>query len=281
MWVRGLKAFGEECNIIEFGVGQMSRFIDELKGVSQVGLKPMGFRAAPAVPLKPRMLLVATVAQVDIGHLADFVAGADAGLLPIAKLSSGAKTLKQMCQAVSDIPWGGWLKEIGRGGIGQMVEAGCDFVVFPAANTSLVILQDEKLGKILEVEPGLDPGLLKAIDDLPIDAVLIAAEEEKEHFLTWHHLMLFRRCADLLTKPLLASVPPDVAASELQALWEAGVGGVVVTAGVGQPEGRLAELRQMLDKLSLPPSGKRRKVEPLLPYIGGETGIVSEEEEEE
>ena len=258
----------------------MSKFIDKLKRVSQAGLQPMGFRAAPLVPPKPRMLLVATLAQVDIDRLTDYVAGADAGLLSIAKLSSGAKTLRRICKALPDIPWGGWLKEIGREGIGQIVAAGGDFVVFPAANTLLAILQDEKLGKVLEVEPGLDPGLLKAIDDLPVDAVLIAAEEERDYFLTWHHLMLFRRYADLLTKPLLVSVPPDVTASELGALWEVGVGGVVVTTGV-EPAGRVAELCQMLDKLTLPPSGKRRKVEPLLPYIGGETGITAEEEEEE
>jgi hypothetical protein len=259
----------------------MSKFIDTLKRVSQVGLQPMGFRAAQGVSQKPRMLLVATLAQVDIGRLADWVAGADAGLLPIAKLSSGAKTLQQMCQAMPDIPWGGWLGDIGREGIGEVVEAGGDFVVFPAANTSLAILQDEKLGKVLEVEPELDPGLLKAIDDLPVDAVLIGGEQEKDYFLTWHHLMLFRRCAGLLSKPLLVSAPSDVAANELQALWEAGVNGVVVTAGVGRPEGRLAELHQMIDKLTLPSPGKRQKVEPLLPRIGGEPGIVSEEEEEE
>ncbi len=258
----------------------MSKFIDKLKRVSQAGLQPMGFRAAPSVPQKPRMLLVATLAQVDIDRLADFVAGADAGLLSIAKLGSGAKTLRQICQAVPDIPWGGWLKEIGREGIGQMVAAGGDFVVFPAASTSLAILQEEKLGKVLEVEPGLDPGLLKAIDDLPVDAVLIAPEGEKDYFLTWRHLMLFRRCADLLTKPLLVSVPPEVAASELQALWEVGVGGVVVTAGV-EPAGRVAELRQMMDKLTLPSPRKRRKIEPLLPHISEEKEAVSEEEEEE
>jgi len=257
----------------------MSKFIDKLSLVSQSGLKPMGFRAA-GVPPKPRMLLVASLAQVDADRLADGVAGADAGLLQIPKSSSGVKTLKQICQAMPDIPWGGWLKEVGRGGVGQMVEAGCDFVVFPAVNTSLAILQDEKLGKILEVEASLNEGLLKAVDDLPIDAVLVAGEQEKEHFLTWHHLMLFRRCAGLLTKPLLVSVPSDMAVSELQALWEAGVGGVVVEAGVEQPVGRLAELRQMIDKLTFPSPSKRRKAEPLLPYIGGETEIVSEEEEE-
>lgn len=259
----------------------MSKLIDELSQVSQVGLQPMGFRAAQAVPHKPKMLLIASLAQVDVDRLADCVAGADAGLLQIPKSSSGVKALQEICQAMSDIPWGGWLRDIGREkGIRQMVKAGCDFVVFPAAKTSLAILQDDELGKILEVEPLLNEGLLKAVDDLPIDAVLIASEQRKDYFLTWHHLMLFRRCAELLTKPMLVSIPPDVAANELQALWEAGVGGVVVEAGIEQPLGKTAELRQMIDKLTLPSPGKWGKAEPLLPYIRGETGMVSDEEEE-
>jgi hypothetical protein len=251
----------------------MSKFIDKLERVSAGG-QPMGFRAGVAAAPKPRMLLVAVVAQVDIERLAAFIAGADAGLLSMAKLSSGAKSLKQISQAVSDIPWGGWLKEVGKEGIGKLAEAGADFVVFPAGNS---LFEDKKLGKILEVEPSLEPGLLKTIDDLPVDAVLIASEEDK-NFLTWQHLMLFQRCADLLAKPLLVSVPPEVSAGELGALWEAGVRGVVVKA---EAEGKIGEIRRMLDKLPLPSPGKRKKDEPLLPRIGGEAGIVSEEEEEE
>ncbi|MDH5695022.1 MAG: hypothetical protein OEZ00_00190 [Dehalococcoidia bacterium] len=258
----------------------MSKLIDELSQLSQVGLQPMGFRAAQAVPQKPRILLIASLPQADVDRLADYVAGADAGLLQIPELSSGIKTIQHVCQAMSDIPWGGWLGDVGNEGIEQMVEAGCDFVVFPAANTSLAILQNDEVGKILEVEASLSEGLLKAVDDLPVDAVLIAGEQGKDYFLTWHHLMLFRRSADLLTKPLLVSVPSDVAAHELQALWEAGVSGVVVEAGVRQPTGRLQELRQIIDKLAFPLPRKQRKVEPLLPPIGEETETVSEEEED-
>ena len=235
----------------------------------------MGFRAT-VVP-KPRLLLVASLAQADVEPLADYVTGADAGLLAIAKPSSGAKSLKKACQAVAGIPWGGWLRDVGKEEIGKLVEAGGDFVVFPAA-AAASLFEEGKLGKILEIEPSLDEGLLRAADDLPIDAVLIAGEEKKS--LTWHHLMLFRRCANLLAKPLLVSVPPDVAAKELQAIWGAGVKGVVVQVGVDQPKGSLAELRQLIDKLPLPSPLKRRKDEPLLPRMGGETGTVSEEEEE-
>jgi len=240
----------------------------------------MGFRATQTASQKLKMLLVVSLAQTDVNGLADYVAGADAGLLHISKLSSGAKTLQKISQAVSDIPWGGWLRDIDQKGIKQMVKAGCDFVVFPAANTPLALLQDNEVGKILELGTSISEGLLRAVNELPVDAVLIAGEQE-EHFLTWHHLMLFQRFADLLTKPLLVSIPSKVTTNELQALWEAGVDGVVVEVGVGQPADRLKELRQTIDKLASPAQRKRKKVEALLPRISQEPSIVTTEEEEE
>jgi len=195
-------------------------------------------------------------------------------------LSSGAKTLREMSQAVPDIPWGGWLRNIDRGGIKQMAKAGCDFVVFPAANTPLALLQNDEMGKILEVESSLSEGLLRAVNELPIDAVLIAGEQEGEYFLTWHHLMLFQRFADLLTKPLLVSILPSVTANELQVLWEVGVDGVVIEVGAGQPADKLKELRQLIDRLAFPSQRKRGRAEALLPHIDREVSKVTEEEEE-
>jgi hypothetical protein len=246
----------------------MSRFIDKLKQPSTGG-QSMGFRAAVAKASGPKLLLVAAVAQGDGTGLA----GADAGLLAMAKPSSGAKTLRQLSQAVPGIPWGGWLKEAGREGIELVAAAGGDFIVFPAGS-SLALFGEEKAGKILEVEPSLELGLLKAVDDLPVDAVLINAEDEP--LLTWRHLMLVQRCANLLSKPLLVLVPPEVTAAELGALWEAGVRGVVVRVGVAS---RIAEIRQVLDNLPMPSAGKRNKAEPLLPHMGSGMGTVTEEEE--
>ncbi len=225
------------------------------------------------------MLVIASLAQSIVDHLADYVAGADAGLLPIPKLSSGTKNFQEISQAVSGIPWGGWLRDSGQGGIKQIEKIGCDFVVFSAANTSLAMVQGGEVGKILQVEASLSEGLLRVIDELPVDAVLISGEETGDYFLTWHHLMLFHRFADLLAKPLLVSVPSTVTANELQALWQAGVDGVIVEIGAGQPAQRLRKLRQAIDKLTFPPQRKRGKAEALLPYISRETGVAAEEEE--
>jgi hypothetical protein len=250
----------------------MSKFVDKLKQVSAGG-PPMGFRVAAAETSKPRMLLVAAVDPDDAEKMAGLVAGADAGLLLVPKPAAGAKALEQLSQAVPDIPWGGWLKEVGKEGIGKVP---ADFIVFPADKAALAVPGDDKAGKVLEVEPWLEPGLLKAIDSLPVDAVFIAVEDSP--FLTWHHLMLFQRCVNILNKPLLVLVPSKVTATELGALWEAGVRGVVVKAA---EEGLVAGIRRMLDKLPVPSAGKRSKVEPLLPHLGSGMGAVDEEEEED
>ncbi len=258
----------------------MSKLIDKLNQVSQAMPQPIGFRGTQPTLPKPKVLLIATLAQANADGLADYVAGADAGLLHISNLNSGAKALQKMCQVVSGIPWGGWLKDSSTREIKQMVKAGCDFIVFPAANTSLAILQDD-VGRILQVDPSLSEGLLIAINELPVNAVLIASEQKNGYYLTWHHLMLFQRFANLLTKPLLVSIPPNVTSDELKALWEAGVDGVVVEVEVGQPAGRLRELRQTIDKLTFPSPRKRGKAEALLPRIAGETDLLTDEEDEE
>jgi len=92
----------------------MSRFIDKLNQVSRVVPQSLGFKRAQPVSEKPKILLIASLTEASVGGLADYVAGANAGLLRIPKLSSGAKTLKEMSQAVLDIPWGGWLRNICR-----------------------------------------------------------------------------------------------------------------------------------------------------------------------
>ena len=252
----------------------MSKFIDKLAQISQGGPQPMGFGAGQSASPQPKMLLVASLAEVDPGKSADYVAGADAALLPLSLSPSGAERLKKASQASADIPWGGWLRGVGAKEVKQTKKIDCDFVVFPAADTVLAIAGNSEVGRILEVEASLGEDLLHTIDDLPVDAVLIAGEEKEDYSLTWQHLMLFRRFADAVTKPLLVSVPSVVTADELQTLYEAGVSGVLVKVGVGGLKG----LREVVDKLVFPSQGKRRKGRALLPHASAEMDEDFEEE---
>lgn len=257
----------------------MSRFIEKLKQVSQGTVQSIGFKTTQSTS-KPRLLLIAHLPQADIDNLADYATGADAWLLPIVKLPSEAKRLKEITQVAPGNLWGGWLKDSGQSGIKRIVQAGCDFVVFPA-DTSLKVLEDEEAGKVLAVEASLDEGLLRSVDELSIDAVLIISQEKREYFLTWRHLMLFKRFASLVAQPLLVPVPAAVSAKDLQTVWEAGVVGVVVEVTDKQPLNRLKELRRLIDGLTPPSSRKRGEMQAVVPGVTAEAGPASFEEDEE
>lgn len=258
----------------------MSKLIDKLKLTSQAVPQSIGFRLTPsAPPAKPTMLLIASLNQADISGLADYVSGADAGLWHILP-DADIKPFHKAPQGVPDLPWGWWSAGWSEEEIAQVLQAGDDFMVFPATTTSLAILQNNEMGKILQVEASLNEGLLRTIDALPVDAVLVGGEPGENHFLTWHRLMFFQRAANLVSKPLLVTTPLNLAANELQALWEAGVAGVIVEVDTEEPAGRLNELRQTINQIAFP-SRQRGKIEPLLPLLGRDTGVISEEDEEE
>lgn len=259
----------------------MSKFIDKLNRLSRAEPQPIGFRIKQAVSSKPKIQIVASLAQENAEKLIDHVVGADAGLLHISGPASVAGILQSLSQAVSDIPWGGRLEDGNQGELEQILKADYDFVVFPAASTPLALFQNEQVGRILEVDASINEVLLRVANELPIDAVLVSSEQKENNTLTWQHLMLFQRFASLLTKPLLVLVPLELTAVEFQALWEAGVDGVVIEVKIGQPQDKLKELRQVIDKMVFLLPRKSEKMEPLLPRTSQESGIITTEEEEE
>ncbi len=256
----------------------MSRFIDKLKQTSRAMPQPMGFRVVSPASPKPRMQIVASMVEADIDHLADYVAGTDAGLLQLTKSSRGVKALAKVAQALSGIPWG-VIGNDGGGGLAPAVKAGGDFIVFSESAVFLPIANIDKAGKILEVVTSLNDSMLRAIAELPVDAVLIGSE--KRESLTWHHLMLFQRFANILSKPVLARVPSNLSGNEIESLWAVGVDAVVIEVGAEQPVARLSELRQVIDGLTLPLRHRRGKEAAILPRAGAAMETVTDEEEEE
>ncbi|MFC2065539.1 hypothetical protein ACFLUO_00705 [Chloroflexota bacterium] len=259
----------------------MSRLIDKLNLVSKVVPEPMGFRTIHPVAPRPQMLLIASLMQTkNLDNLTDYAAVADAVLLPVAKTGSGTKALQKIARSLPDIPWGVWLQDISEKEWKTLAKAGCDFVVFPIDSSALVNDPDDEMGKILQVESSLSDGLLKAVNGLPVDAVLTTNGLERNS-LTWHRLMLFQHFANLLTKHLLVFAPPDMTANELKSLWEIGVDCVVVETAIEQPLKRLEELHQAIGDLTSLPPRKRKKTEALLPHIGVETDMATDIDTEE
>lgn len=250
----------------------MSKIVDKLQSLSKSLASPIGFH--PSVESKSSaMLLIAGLSGAE-GKEAKIVAdvNADAGLVLAQGFST--KTVKQMVEAVGDIPLGVFVKEISGEKLNELLVLGCDFVVFDIKVPAMV-LHEEKIGKFLVIEPSLDWGFVRAINSLDVDGVLIGNGGENS-FLAVEHLLIYRRFVELLEKPVMIILSSLVSGSELGSLWQAGVDGIVVPPG--QPTKVLAELRKMINDLPRGARGRRGKVAVMLPGPGG---VVATEESEE
>ena len=131
------------------------------------------------------------------------------------------------------------------------------------------------------MDTSIAEGPLRTLNELPLDAVLVTFQFEKDDKLTWHQLMLIQRFGDIVTSPLLVSIPSGTGADELQLLQEAGIDGVVVDTGPDQPPGEVNRLRQVIDSLKPPTTHKRQKIDALLPRTDRDVEMMAEIEEDD
>ncbi|MFH1650815.1 MAG: hypothetical protein ABID87_01745 [Chloroflexota bacterium] len=252
----------------------MSRFITALKKAAGTAPSPMGFhRTVPAA--RPRMLLVAAVAGAGDAAARAITGNADAVLFPSLKSSPAGKASARSKKAEADTPWGVMLAEAGKTAFKGIGGSDCDFVVFPPETDFAPVTALEDIGRIIRIDPSLEEGLVRALNRLPVDAVVIAASGKE---FTWQQLMRWQRITGLLTKPVLLTVPPDVSREVLQALWDSGIDGAVVEVGAASAD-RLKALKETIADLS--PRSPRDKREALLPYPREKTEVSRESEEEE
>ncbi len=254
----------------------MSKFVDKLQGLSKSSTAPIGFHPSVSEQKSPAVLLIAGLSETQVKG-AKIVADVniDAGL--ILDEDPSAKVVRQMIEAVGDIPLGVFVKSMSEEEINELASLGCDFVVFdiriPAA-----VLHKEEVGKFLMIEPSLDQGFVRAINNLEVDGVFISSRGE-DSFVAVEHLLVCRRFVELLEKPVIMALPSLVTKAELTSLWQAGVDGVV--APPMQSVETLAELKKMIGDLPKGVRGRRAKAGVILPQYGGVVAGEEDEEQEE
>lgn len=258
----------------------MSKFIDRLKQLTEGSPQPMGFHAIGRKPPKLKIQLIASLSRETAENPNEDLKEADAGLVRLPGAAS-PETIKSLCTA-TDMPWGVWTEGNGATDLNPLMEAGADFFIFPPG-AMLACLLNEDAGKLIEVEPSIGDMSLRAVNGMPLDGVFVSPSSQSGRGpggeVTWMDLMAFHRIAALVSKPVLVSVPLAVTSKELQALWEAGVDGVIVAVPNPQAADGLKALRQMIDKLEYPKAPKQERGMAFAPRV--QTGAGNEEREEE
>ena len=246
----------------------MSKFIERLQQVLTPPPQTMGFNTAKSEQAKPRIQLVVNVTGGNLKSTLKELNETDAVVLPIAALGIG------------DTISGAWLVQGDEAEVEKSIKAEADFIILPA--NGKVLPPDKKVGKILQIEAAITDVLLRAVNELPVDAVLLTESDGKNEgglALTWKRLMLIQRFSSLLNKPMLIKVLPDITDTELQVIWEAGVSGIIVTVDAEQVTAFIPKLRKAIDKLSFPTKRKREKSLAIVPHIENRTEEPKEDDD--
>jgi hypothetical protein len=251
----------------------MSKLIDKFRKSAQSSVPPMGFRTAPAAARAPGLLLIAS-AGPDFKNIADF-SSASAFLIRPDGAAPEAKDLHKIAKQMPDVPIGLYLEDIPESE--ALEEAGLDFMVFPVS--SRVAPAGEKMGRILEVESSLDDNLIKAINSLPVDAVLAEVTFEGGSMI-WHELLIFQHLANTIGRPLIVGIPANIAETELKALWAAGADAVMVDV-TAMKAADFINLEEAIGKLPPRPARKHGRMGVLLPRAATESPAPPPDEEEE
>ncbi len=262
----------------------MSKLLEKLERISEGSGQPMGFGAAVT---RTKISPLLTIASVPAGN-AQLMGiatkeGADALLLTVENLEKDSKTLAKMNRAKAEIPWGVFLEKVSKEDIGQLIELGCDFVVFDPAQTQAAVLMEEKIGKVLRLDTSMPENLAKSINRLQVDAVLLNPVGGGETAFTVHQLMVLERLAGSTGKYVLMTMPPGLSAGDIEILWGLGARGLVVDMALEQPEQRLSQVKEAIRQIPATRKKSREKFRATLPasIAPSEKAAPEEDEDEE
>lgn len=263
----------------------MSTLVQQLRQV-KLGSARVGFTPNVA-PMPSRAMLVLVHLPRREAGLAEVALGAGADALLVDLDEAGAPALGEIVSILGGKPCGARLEGYcPPEAVGALEEAGVDFVSFDPATAPPALLRPEKLGKVARVEQGWEDSLLRALNDLPIDAVEAALLVPPGRSLRIADLIFCRRLASLVSKPLLVPVQSRLETAELEALAELGIEALLLTGPVlGTSPQATAEatgfFRAAIDAL---PAHKLRRRPPravaLLPPLPS-AGLGHPEEEED
>ena len=258
----------------------MSKLLDRLERVNRGPTASLGFGAVARVKKVRPMALIGTLS--DPGKAAE-------GASNLARIDADGALIdglvpeeiqKQLAQALDNVPWGARVPELDSEQMSHYKEHGCDFLAFGPEKAGLGAFGEEDTAYILSIQPDTDDRLLRAIEALPVDAVLLPFKSIDPP-LTLEHLLTIGSMRRAFSKYLLLELPGTPTSKEMEVLRDVGVNGLVVDADAISAE----ELEGLHEGLLALPKRKRDRSERATAILPGtiyqQSGPPSRREEEE
>ncbi|MBT3362943.1 MAG: hypothetical protein HN929_04590 [Chloroflexi bacterium] len=258
----------------------MSKLTDKLERMADGGAQPMGFTTSASASELPQILTIAQINPAD-SIKAQPKSDIDAVLLGIDDLSKSMDSIKQAAGKLKSVIWGVQAGSIDKKQLGALAKLGCDFVILKLDSPSAILAGDNDTAIGIEIAPSIDDTLLRTVNLLSIDAVIIIDEDGTET-ATIEHTMQYYRLAAMVQKPTLISLSVEAVQQNLGILHDAGISGVIVPWDGAAADKKLSSLT--VDIKALPKRKKKKdkkKSSAILPNVSGPSHEDDDEEYED
>jgi hypothetical protein len=250
----------------------VSKLIERLQQASDGVVQPLGFSTGNRQRV-PALAIVAHLPEPS----AKLAEGAVQSGAEFVLVSGGVKggLPKQLPPAgVGRLPWGVRTASLTDKQHAALKENDCDFAIVAIEETPVRIAADEDLDIVAVVPPLAEDRWLRALDQLPVQAIL--ADVEPADDLTLKALMDYAAVSSGVGQSLLAPASLAWGRAEVEQLRDLGFCGIVVDVTDDSDLERLAALRK--EVMALPARSRRRDERPRahVPQISVSSGRRSE-----
>jgi len=198
----------------------MSEFLKLLDAVGESSPAPIGFSTSSRSEKPPTLACLGILR----GRHAEFKALVGEGCLT-GLLVAGDD--EKIVEGAGDMPWGVWPASVDSDTVARYKERGCDFIVGSPEGLQLAALEEDDLAFFLALSAELDDRFLRAVENLPVDGVILTAGELKSP-LTVGHLMTLGAVRTMFGKHILVEASPELRETELEQLRNLGIVGIAV-----------------------------------------------------
>lgn len=207
----------------------MSKFIDYLSSIGDPAPIPMGFGPVRSKERQPSILLIGSI---QLSKLANKPQSASVPVdsVIIEATEFEEDRLDKAISEIGDTPWGVRTGDLIDGQLDILIAKGCDFVVFGLEQTNMSLFDHDGLGKIVAIDAGIEKDCGRAIDTLPIDAVIIEGVNLPKK-LSVDDLLNISKDRTLLGLPCLLSGNRNIEDEEIKILRDMQISGIINSLG--------------------------------------------------
>lgn len=237
----------------------MSKLLERLEQVNKGPVRTLGFAPRREAETLPTMLLLACVDGAKRQDLSKLSSRTDALVLPLDALEGSASQPAPPEGAV----WGIAFDEAEGNLVEIANEKGGDFVTFNLDGVLVDYLSEGEVARILRIPADLDESLMRGLEDLPVDVILLKRPEPQGQ-LSLTHLLAISNVRSAMSRYMLLEWDAGLSSHELEQLSDMGIDGIVANLGK-MSVSAIGKLKENIDKLPPRKTRNEQKLGPSLP----------------